>query len=131
MLNLDSGMNVALTQNYVSASNLSDVLRFIKMKPQQISGCRDRADAIQPRDLLEKFTERLKEVRPDLLDDAQQMANKGWNCNAWEDDEQEDETCHRQEKRQKTSNSSSIIDRAKVESRTDPIGFQFDFCSAN
>ena len=35
----DLGVSIALTRNYVSASNLPDVLRFLDMKVCQISGC--------------------------------------------------------------------------------------------
>ncbi|KAL7476862.1 hypothetical protein ACHAW6_002697, partial [Cyclotella cf. meneghiniana] len=36
------GMSVALMRNYVSASNLLEVLRFLDTRVGQISGCRDR-----------------------------------------------------------------------------------------
>jgi len=89
VLNLDDGLSVGLTQNYVSSSNLPSVLRFLKMKKTQISGCRDRDNAVQPEDLLEEFTTRLKQVRPSLLASAQSLAEKGWRCAAWMNDENE------------------------------------------
>jgi hypothetical protein len=55
--NSSSGASVALTRNYVSASNLSDVLRFLDTRVGQISGCRDRKGegAIAPEDLGREF----------------------------------------------------------------------------
>ena len=50
------GASVALTRNYVSASNLPDVLRFLDTQVGQISGCRDRrGEAIAPEDLGREF----------------------------------------------------------------------------
>ena len=40
VINLDDC--IAITQNYVSTSNLSDCLRFLREKVDQISGIRDR-----------------------------------------------------------------------------------------
>ena len=85
VLNLDDGMSVALTQNYVSRSNLSDVLRFLETKEGQISGCRDREDAIPPEKLYGEFGSRLREVRPELWTEARDKADQGWNCRAWTD----------------------------------------------
>lgn len=55
VVNLD--FSLALTQNYVSTSNLSDVLRFLRDKREQVSGVRDRKEAIQPDDLYESFVD--------------------------------------------------------------------------
>jgi len=38
---IDKGLTIALTQNFVSTSNLSDVLRFLDKRESQISGVRD------------------------------------------------------------------------------------------
>ena len=38
MVNLEPEPSVALTQNYVSTSNLADCLTFLKYKQEQISG---------------------------------------------------------------------------------------------
>ena len=52
VLNLDDGPGVALTRNYVSASNLGDALRFFDRRVGQISGCRDRrGEAVGPEEL--------------------------------------------------------------------------------
>ena len=45
VINLDDGLNIAITHNYVSQSNLSNVLKFLDQKEDQISGCRDRAES--------------------------------------------------------------------------------------
>ncbi len=131
VLNLDDGMSVALTQNYVSASNLPDVLRFLKTKQQQISGCRDRAEAIQPELLLETFTSRLNEARPALLEKAKDLANECWHCAAWDDYKGDDEkTSHKAKKAKKVQNS--IVQRAKINSTDEQQGqssnmFTFSF----
>ncbi len=122
VLNLDDGMSVALTQNYVSKSNLPDVLRFLKMKPQQISGCRDRSEAIRPEDLLGVFTKRLQESRPGLLEEAQRLANIEWQCAAWENgnefEPKQDKESHHSKKKLKTA-SQSIVQQAKKTNDTD------------
>eukprot|EP00554_Chaetoceros_debilis_P000247 CAMPEP_0194084464 /NCGR_PEP_ID=MMETSP0149-20130528/13490_1 /TAXON_ID=122233 /ORGANISM="Chaetoceros debilis, Strain MM31A-1" /LENGTH=579 /DNA_ID=CAMNT_0038767127 /DNA_START=44 /DNA_END=1780 /DNA_ORIENTATION=- len=105
VLNLDDGMSIALTQNYVSASNLPDVLRFLKTRNQQISGCRDRADAIQPDKILDKLKERLQEKYPDLLKKAQHVAEEGWQCAAWADIE---------DNGPKKKTKTSVLERARM-----------------
>lgn len=59
VVNLD--FSLALTQNYVSTSNLSDVLRFLRDKRDQVSGVRDRKEAMQPEELYENFVAALKD----------------------------------------------------------------------
>jgi hypothetical protein len=87
VLNIDPGMSLALTQNYVSASNVSNVLRFLETRPGQISGCRDRAgDAIPPEDLLKEMTKSLQHHRSDLYEPAILQAKEPFTCPAWIDD---------------------------------------------
>lgn len=63
VVNLDE--SIALTHNYVSTSNLSDCLRFLRDKTDQISGVRDRgAEAIQPEEMYASFIEKLHTVLP-------------------------------------------------------------------
>jgi len=52
---------IAVTHNYVSSANLADVLRFLRDKPEQISGVRDRAEmgAVQPEDMHGSFLAQL------------------------------------------------------------------------
>jgi len=111
VLNLDEGMNIAITQNYVSSTNLPDVLRFLEHKPQQISGCRDRPEAIKPDYLLESFVSKLRQHRPTLLSEAQELANQGWHCNAWKDATLEVCDIESCDKRRK---GISIIEQAKL-----------------
>jgi hypothetical protein len=57
--------SVALTHNYVSTSNLSDVLRFLRDKVDQISGVRDRGgEAIAPEHMYTTFVDKLTTVLP-------------------------------------------------------------------
>jgi len=143
VLNIDDGMSVALTQNYVSQSNLPDVLRFLRTKQNQISGCRDRAEAIQPIQMYDEFTSRLKECRPDLLMNAQRLADEGWHCAAWTDDpikglKEGGEKNHTKKKVAKTT-GTSILQLAKdsqmngvggkkdVVNSTSSCGFSFSF----
>ena len=104
----ERGVSVALTRNYVSGSNLSDVLRFLDSRVNQISGCLDRGEAIQPDDLGREFRKALSEVKrctseslgeekkddngeedkgrwTDLLERAERKAKEGWGCDAWVD----------------------------------------------
>ena len=60
VVNLDDC--IALTHNYVSTSNLADCLRFLRDTPDQISGVRDRAEAITPECMFDVFTRRLEET---------------------------------------------------------------------
>jgi hypothetical protein len=88
--NIDDGVSVALTHNYVSSTNLSTVLRFLKKKQSQISGCRDRTSAIPPEKLYEEFSSALKLHRPDLWENAYPLSEQGWTCPAWTDDDNND-----------------------------------------
>ena len=103
----DRGVSVALTRNYVSASNLSDVLRFLDTRVSQISGCRDRGEAVPPEELGLEFRKALllsgeninsEEKKCDdgengsdkskwtgLLERSEEKAKKGWGCAAWVD----------------------------------------------
>jgi hypothetical protein len=65
VVNLDEC--IALTHNYVSTSNLSDCLRFLRDKPDQISGVRDREKegAVQPKVFYSEFIKKLKNVLSD------------------------------------------------------------------
>jgi len=110
----DRGVSIALTRNYVSASNLPDVLRFLDTRVSQISGCRDRKKAVPPEDLGREFRKGLLAVPiaeeessrgdmeeekkcvdiplakergkwADLLERAEKQSKKGWGCNAWVD----------------------------------------------
>ena len=114
VLNLDDGLSVALTQNYVSSSNLGDVLRFLDSRVGQISGCRDRQEAIKPEDLGAELRKAMGEQRPELLQTGDEANAKGWSCKAWTDDfiNGAGDVCEGVAKKQKKE-SSSILDKAK------------------
>lgn len=80
VINLDD-TNIAITHNYVSASNLSNVLKFLDTKRDQISGCRDRVESIKPEQLYEKFVQALERQHPLWLQRA--VAEPDWTCRAW------------------------------------------------
>ena len=65
MIDQDGDANepvIAITQNYVSTSNLHNVRRFLRTKRDQVSGCRGGAGAL----LAEAFEQGLARARPDL-----------------------------------------------------------------
>jgi hypothetical protein len=146
----DRGTSVALTRNYVSASNLPDVLRFLDNRKNQISGCRDRVDAIQPEELASEFRKALLQSQPYLLTDAEEKkeceirnksgrwagllekaeieAKKGWGCAAWTD------TTYSQPNEMSSETKTSILERAKLtpddlnnDSAASSVGFSFSF----
>ena len=65
VVNLDDC--IAITHNYVSTSNLSDCLRFLRETPDQISGVRDRKQngAVQPETMYEELLEHLHKLLGD------------------------------------------------------------------
>lgn len=66
VINLDDC--IALTHNYVSTSNLANCLAFLRDKVDQISGVRDRDDAIRPEDMYQTFVNSLTTVlSPDII----------------------------------------------------------------
>ena len=119
VLNLDDGMSIALTQNYVSKSNLSDVLRFLRTRQQQISGCRDRAEAIPPEKLLDEFTSKLRKSREGLLKEANSKSEEGWQCEAWADLVEEDSPTG------KTQSGTSILGSDAQKAAEKEFSFSF------
>lgn len=83
VINLDD-CNIAITHNYVSPSNLGNVLKFFREKQDQISGCRDRNESIKPEHLYDTFVKVLQEKETKRLQNALQQ--KVWTCAAWADD---------------------------------------------
>ncbi|CAB9505139.1 demethylase and lysyl-hydroxylase [Seminavis robusta] len=89
VINLDQ-VNIAITHNYVSRSNLGNLLRFLRQKEEQISGCRDRAESIKPEQLHNVFLTALQQqfgTDAPWLVAAQQQAESHWTCKAWKDDD--------------------------------------------
>ena len=63
VINLDEC--IAITQNYVSTSNLSDCLRFLREKTDQISGVRDRpGEAVTAETIYDEFVGKLTLALP-------------------------------------------------------------------
>ena len=78
VVNLDAC--VALTHNYVSTSNLSDCLHFLREKKEQISGLRDRLGhgAVPPEQLYDCFVEKLADkIGADKLTQYIEQSFKG------------------------------------------------------
>ena len=80
VVNLDD-TNCAVTHNYVSPSNLGNVLKFFVDKQDQISGCRDRSNSIKPEHLHAALVKALATAEPKILQKAQRQ--KEWSCQAW------------------------------------------------
>jgi hypothetical protein len=131
VINLDA-MNVAITHNYVSRSNLPNVLRFLRTKQDQISGCRDRADSIKPDQLYNAFVQGMRQHNAAALEEA--LAVPDWTCNAWKEnpsasndnrpkakhstDKEEEE-----EEEPPAKRSMSLMEKVKADSST----FSFSF----
>lgn len=144
VINLDD-WNVAITHNYVSGSNLSNVLRFLSLKQSQISGCRDRTESIKP-EFLRGALERalVKHGFESVLKQAQEIAEKRWTCRTWTDDSEEgDDGASRDDKKKQTTlalctthnkrkraqqhecNGNSIMSRAKKNIGNQAFSFSF------
>ena len=68
---------IALTQNYVSTSNLSNNFRFLREKIDQITGVRDRNDSVAPESMYQLFLDNLKSaVSQEVIDEALQNSLK-------------------------------------------------------
>ena len=107
-------VNIAVTHNYVAPSNLPNVLRFLREKREQVSGCRDRAAALQPDCLYKTFVDVLEKEEPMLLRTA--VAEPDWTCKAWSS------SVPTKAKKQK-KDGSSVMEQAKTGSN----GFSFSF----
>ena len=86
---------------------------------QQISGCRDRPEAIKPDHLLEEFVSVLRQHHPCLLEKAQERANQGWQCNAWENENLQaiavgDTSSSYLETTERKRKTTSVLEQAKL-----------------
>lgn len=63
VVNLEAG--IALTQNFVPKSHLTDVLSFLKNRPDQVTGFKKTIDSP-----FELFMQRLEQSYPELLHEA-------------------------------------------------------------
>ena len=70
--------SIAITQNYVDDCNLSNVLRFLRDKPDQVSGVDN------PTELFNTFVKALRNQQPEVLEKMQNrevLSNRKWS---WE-----------------------------------------------
>lgn len=124
--NLNDDVCIALTQNYVSHSNLSDVIRFLKTREQQISGIRDRPGiAVSPGNFYNEFKKVMSDKMKNIWDEAEEQANQGWKCKAWTDQDEINESKSADnsaydgsQSTKKKKNKSSILEKAKTSSIT-------------
>lgn len=125
VINLDD-VNVAITHNYVAKSNLSNVLKFLSEKRDQVSGCRDRREAIQPECLYEAFVAALESKHPDWLKEA--LNEPDWTCAAWSrvptNDNNASSAPLSDAHKASSGNGISIMSKAKTE---DSSTFSFSF----
>lgn len=125
VVNLDE-VNIAITHNYVSVSNLPNVLKFLNINRDQVSGCRDRAESIKPERLYEEFVEAMKQRHPDWLETA--LAEPDWTCRAWNkkvDDTGTAATDQPTKENAPSSSTLSVMEKAKCGSES--AGFSFSF----
>jgi hypothetical protein len=80
VINLED-VNIAITHNYLSPSNLGNALKFFVEKQDQISGCRDRAESIKPERIYDALVKVLMDKEPYILEKA--LAQREWTCRAW------------------------------------------------
>ncbi|WDK14263.1 F-box domain-containing protein [Colletotrichum graminicola] len=69
VVNIESG--IALTQNFVPKNQLSEVLSFLRDKPDQVTGFKQEV-----KDPYRLFVERLRQDQPDLLEEALQTIER-------------------------------------------------------
>lgn len=129
VINLDD-TNCAITHNYVSPSNLGNVLKFFAEKQEQISGCRDRVESIKPEHLHNALTKALGRVEPKILQNAQEQ--KEWSCRAWKDlpHPEENSNTDRGDKNHATgaADSTAINTAVSVMSKAEKVSnFSFSF----
>ncbi len=102
------GVSIALTRNYVSASNIPDVLRFLDTKVNQISGCRDRKEAVRPEELGREFRKALLAAGDKTIDDDVDVGNGGLGS-----DEKKCEDYDNQRQKKEDSNKGRWVDLLK------------------
>lgn len=143
VINLDD-TNIAITHNYVSRSNLGNVLRFLGKKEDQISGCRDRRDSIKPAHLHDSFLSALQHQfgnDAEWLVKAQEQAESYWTCKAWTNDKRDDgmNTSRKRrsqvpesgsDKKERLSGGVSVMAKAKatgIQETSESAPFSFSF----
>eukprot|EP00980_Cylindrotheca_fusiformis_P007337 scaffold1525_cov142-Cylindrotheca_fusiformis.AAC.137 len=134
VINLDD-KNIAITHNYVSPSNLGNVLKFFKEKQDQVSGCRDRKESIKPEHLYSELVKALERKEPDHLKNA--LMQSGWTCRTWKEatksfmskpDTKEKSVPSRQSKKRPLENEEPNSCRKSFIEMTDKVeAFSFSF----
>lgn len=122
VINLDE-INVAITHNYVGKYNLPSVLRFLREKEEQISGCRDREESIKPHELYHALHAQLEHLYPEILQNAL-LQSKRWVCPAWKD--VASASGGRKRKNEQISHKSKLT-KAIQNSQLETSGFSFSF----
>ena len=132
VVNLDD-RNIAITHNYVSPSNLGNVLKFFTEKQDQVSGCRDRKESIKPEYLYDEFVKVLQEKEPEHLQKA--LTQSDWSCLAWNDGSSKESfdsnACglqNKDRKRQLDNDGEDVNERKSVMAKTEKVeAFTFSF----
>ena len=120
VINMDD-VNIAITHNYVAKSNLCNVLKFLSEKREQVSGCRDRSEAIKPETLYEDFVASLEKHHSEWLQEALNVPD--WTCATWS---RTPKDIPRLAPNATPVPSESIMAKAKAEEND---SFSFSFCS--
>jgi hypothetical protein len=123
VINMDE-VNIAVTHNYVSDSNLSNVLKFLNTRRDQVSGCRDRGDSIKPGELYERFVDAMRLRDPISLDHA--LARPHWTCRAWKDVTIDDNQANQASTAEK-ANTREVKNNLMEQAKNDANGFKFSF----
>jgi hypothetical protein len=132
VINLDD-LNIAITHNYLSPSNLSNALKFFVEKQDQISGCRDRAESIKPEHMHDALVQVLMEKEPQYLEQA--LAQTEWTCQAWTTTADKNVgrgtiAMSKRKRRQQSTNcpSAGAMNRVSIMEKTERVeSFTFSF----
>ena len=129
VLNVDDGISVAITSNYISSTNLADSIRFFELNKGQISGCGDRLGENSKEEMGKRFKKGMTEggeVLKALYEREEERSKKGWGCAAWGDTESaaKTESIMGRAKRQKTEGAAE--DKAE-EAGSESSYFSFGF----
>jgi Cupin-like domain len=129
VINLDE-VNIAITHNYLSPSNLGNALKFFVEKQDHISGCRDRTESIKPEQIHDALVEVLKDKEPRHLQKA--LAQSEWTCRAWVNSQEENDRFSQHVDKDKWSPSAhagkEAEERKSIMEQTERIAsFSFSF----
>ena len=135
VINLDDSL--ALTHNYVSTSNLSDCLHFLREKTDQISGVRDRNtsdNTVQPEEMYSLFMQELRDnskVDKEVVDIAD---TKSYQVTGGGDDNGTGATTMgpgpksvNKNKRKRKLTDKPTMNSVKAVVNDEPFVFNFDF----